>query len=82
MSDLPDFTNYSMVEAAATFTTYISEQSPFVYFTDILKKLSVNPSISDKRVIVDGKTWVVLGSVKVETGGRLVIMGKIMVIGE
>ena len=82
MGDLPDFTNYSFIEAAETLTTYISEQSPYVYSTDILKKLCENPTISDKRYVVNDKAWVVLGSVKVEDEGSLIVMGEITVIEE
>ena len=82
MGDLPDFTNYSFIEAAETLTTYISEQSPYVYSTDILKKLCENLTISDKRYVVNDKAWVVLGRVKVEDEGSLIVMGEITVIEE
>ena len=62
------------------FPMFLAEQSQDLYFADIYTKLLANLEIKEARIIKDGATLFVIGSVKIIDDGLLFNMGRMIIL--
>ena len=62
--------------------TFLQEQSAAMYFADVFRLLSEDPVVSDKKVIDSGATYYAWNSFTVNSPGRIICLGSIVLLGD